>query len=420
MIFYELLVWGNTKNKGQKFMTYELGNKLNKNNYSHLIYALLGLWSFLYILKVSMIDSIGGVDAVIGKMIVGIRIIIILIALVDCIQNKVRKKIFIILIGFVCVVVIGYIIAKHWLLFDCFFIAYFFGNRLNYKKVLEIFGTTMLLAMLLVFILDFWGILPTFNYYSSRTGELRTRLGFSSPGVMAECIMALLFIIYMLYFEKHRVLVSIVMIAAAIWCYIYPNSITVAVVLILVLVIRFVIEKINLKYESQKKKILIFSIIITIGITVFLLVLIYTPIVDGLPFFKTYHTVYARLILGRQGFAKYGISLFGTPYKNVADVAATSLSDYFVLDCLYYLLPIRYGIVTTMCFFVAYFIFVKKTLDKQDYSLFSIMAATVIMSIIGSFITMFPMCFVFICANCKELIDITRKNMKRIRFKIKR
>ena len=373
-----------------------------------IIYVIMAIWVFFMVYYKSMMDSFA---ELFGKTILVFRLILVLLAFANCIQNKQQKKKLFALIAFTLLVVADYLLADNWLIFELFFIPFYWGDKLNYKKVLRIFGLVTIISMAFVIIMNLLGLSPNEFVYIRPNGRHRMTLGFNHPNALSECLMVFLFCLYLLNckgIKKH--ITRFIMIVAAIFVLVYPNTVNVAGTIILVLILDFLLSGIFRHLQTKRrKKIFFVNIIIVLSFVVILLYyIVVTKRFDDSKILNRFGTLFHRVVLSRQGLDRYGISLFGTYYESTTDIAIyvkKTATEYFTIDCIYFLLPIRYGLIATFVFFGFYLKSIYISIIKNNIELVSILLAVLIMGIVDPFITLFIMDFIFICAKCYKSDD---------------
>ena len=389
-------------------------NKFSKIvNEKDIIYIVMSVWIFIMIYYKSMMETF---SEFFGKTILFIRILLVFLAFTNCLINRQNKKKVILLAAFTLIVVLDYIFADNWLIFELFFITFFWGDKLDYKKVLKIFCVVIITSMILVVFMNRMGLSPAEFVYIRPSGRRRLTMGFNHPNALSECLMSFLFCLYLLYNRGFRKrVISFVMVVSAVFILIYPNTNYVAGVIILVLIFELLLKGLfHILRTKRQKKMLFVSIII---ITFFLFLLVYYVVLtkkfDDSNIFHMFGTLYHRVILSRKGLEKYGISLYGTYYESTTDIqiyVKKTATEYFTIDCLYFLLPIRYGLIATIVFFTFYLKSIYSCILNNNIELLSIFLAGLIMGIVSPFITLFTMNYLFICAKCYKSGSVVIKN----------
>ena len=379
-------------------------NKFSKNvNEKDIIYIVMSVWIFIMIYYKSMMETF---SEFFGKTILFIRILLVFLAFTNCLINRQNKKKVILLVAFTLIVVLDYIFADNWLIFELFFITFFWGDKLDYKKVLKIFCVVIITSMIFVVFMNRMGLSPVEFVYIRPSGRRRLTIGFNHPNALSECMMSFLFCLYLLNNKglKKRV-IAFVMVVSAVFIFVFPNTNYVAGVIILVLVFDILLRGLfHFLRTKRQKKVLFVGILF---FTFFLFVLVYYVVLtkrfDNSNIFHMFDTLYHRVILSRKGLERYGISLFGTYYESTTDIqiyVKKTATEYFTIDCLYFLLPIRYGLIATIVFFTFYLKSIYSCILKNNIELLSIFLVGLIMGIVSPFITLFTMNYLFICAKC--------------------
>ena len=393
-------------------MSYMKIRKPLKNIYSQVI----GLWIFLLVLQYSLWGYEASISSSIYKLILLLRIFLVFITMLIFTKEKLKKNYFIRLFIFVVVVVAEYLFSNNWMLFDCFYFALFLANRISYKKVAKVSLYAFLTGFIIVVVFSSIGIFPTYNFSGDRTSSLRLSLGFHHSNGLGEIVFIIVLLIFLIYYQRYRKTTTFVMVVAAIWLYIYPNSLTVSIALISITIIRNVFEFIDVKISknilSEKclKILMIFSFLFFAGISyVFLL----NPSLDSISVFSEFKSLFSRVYMGRMGFLRYGLTLFGTQYESIGATAiqvySTNASLYFTIDCLYYLIPIRYGIFGA-AFYLYFFSFITKdSIKNRNLDMVSIIIVMFGFSMSSGLLALAIFNFFYICQKASYNSNIVCK-----------
>ena len=194
-----------------------------KYNYSKIVYFLLYLWLGLSAVSLSTISEINSnVVIIFGKIVILVRISLMVLYVCNMFTNKIKIKDLFIFGFFMAVSALAYLGSDKWLLFDILFVAIFWGDKLDYKKILNMYYYVLITATLVIIALYFVGVLPDFSYERGN-GLMRHSFGFSHPNTLGF----ILFVLSILYCLRKKVITFldyILLIIIAVFTYVGPNS----------------------------------------------------------------------------------------------------------------------------------------------------------------------------------------------------
>ncbi len=376
-----------------------------------VVYVFLIVWIFIFMLSKSMLSVYSDFSFVLGKLMLFIRLALVVITFVNCLMFQQDRKKIIVLTAFTLLVILDYLVADNWMLFELFFVAIFWGDRLEYRKVLKIFAITTLVSIICIALLDVANLLPRYEYVSSRIDRLRTTLGFHHPNALSECIMVVLLCLFLLYNKGYKSIFSkILIVGCVVWVAIFPNTLAVVLVMFFTLLFQLILKMIFKRRQTFSGKIVLFVSIILL--TCILCGLLYVIVLSGKYdnnfILRKFETLHSRVLLARKGLDRIPITWFGTSYESTTEIAVyikQTANEYFTIDCVYFLLPLRYGILATIAFAWFYFQSVYYCIQKENAELLSVLIALLLMMVVDPFITLFIMSFVFICSKCYKKPD---------------
>ena len=379
-----------------------------------ILYILIGVWVLAFMFSASMLSLYPKVVSTLGFVLISVRLSLVGLAFFDCFLKKQNFKRIVILGFFTFLVVIEYIVADNWLLFELFFVFIFWGERLDYRKILKIFMILTGVSIGFIVLLYYLDVVIKYDYFTNRMGRPRTTLGFHHPNSLSECLMVMLLCAFLLFWRKnYRLFLFLSIICVLAWIAIFPNTLTVVFTVLLMFAIYGILSFLtNRSFSIKKKRRLIFVISLFVVVIVFsLYYIVKSGKFDSLvP--RQLESLYIRIRLSRLGLERYGITLLGTVYESTTEIAVyikKTASEYFTIDSVYFLLPIRYGIVTTIVFAICYFVAVLESIRKSNIKLLSVLFAILIMSIVDPFVTNFIMSFIFICSRAYKMEDSKKR-----------
>lgn len=369
-----------------------------------IIYLIIGAWVFAFMLSTSMLSVNQIAGNILGITFISIRLLLIGLTFIDFLHRRQSMKRILILVLFTALVLIEYLVADNWLLFELFFIFIFWADRLNYIKVIKIFMYTTGFSIVLIVLLYYCGFLIKYDYFTNRMGRARVTLGFHHPNSLSECLMVVLLCAFLLYWKKKkRVGIAIATILVTVWIAIFPNTLTVVLTIPIVYCIFALLKLITSKTitKKQRRRILILVGLFVIGIIYGLYYVVNSGMFDN-SVLRQFESLYIRIRLSRLGLERYGITLFGTVYESATEIAVyinKTASEYFTIDSVYFLLPIRYGLISSIVFLYCYYKSITFCVKKDNLKLLSVLIAVLVMSVVDPFVTNYIMSFIFICSK---------------------
>lgn len=322
--------------------------------------------------------------------------------------------------------ILGFIVVGSFLklrvttFFDLFFIPIAFEN-LNYRKIVNTFFYTILACFLIVIMLYYGNILPEYSVYREGSNTVRTTLGFTHPNVLGQIIFTLCALFTLKCDNKLKVWHLIVFSVVAIWIFLYPNSIAATLLLVLLILAVAVTMLYKRLFNKDFSRSLLFKIV-SISIIPLLLLTIYILIFyvsDSEAMNSYFITLYHRFLSAIYAFNEYGIHLFGSKLNFVGTAQLyfnqnIISQNYFVIDCLYFLLPLRYGIIPSIYFIVIYYWGIIKSIRVNNTYMVIVIVLVAIYSISESIALQFYSSFILIGPCCHYI-----KNMENDRARKK-
>lgn len=360
-----------------------------KYNYSKIVYFLLYLWLGLSAVSLSTISEINSnVVIIFGKIVILVRISLMVLYVCNMFTNKIKIKDLFIFGFFMAVSALAYLGSDKWLLFDILFVAIFWGDKLYYKKILNMYYYVLITATLVIIALYFVGVLPDFSYERGN-GLMRHSFGFSHPNTLGF----ILFVLSILYCLRKKVITFldyILLIIIAVFTYVGPNSETCTACILLMGSYCFIRDnnrvksfKASLTKQTKKK----WQNIFISGSIIILIMLIYLVALRGAGaafIAKISGTLYTRFRYGAYAIRQYGFSLWGQYIPMIGDgdiLNGVDVSKYFTLDCLYFYLPIVIGLIPTAFFTLCYIHCMKISAHKGNKTLLAAAFITLVYSI---------------------------------------
>lgn len=374
-----------------------------KSKYSNIIYILLSIWLSINILAASTISlQYPGLVTKLGGVIIALRLVFVFIAIIKLFSEKLSLKEVMLYIFFSILVVMSYIAVGTWLLFDIFFFSIFLSKILDYRKIVHLWLSTMMIGTLIISFLDRIGVLPIY-LFTRADGRVRYNLGFTHPNGLGFILLNIC-LLYILSKKFFRLADMILLIGIGIFTYIFPNSETAAILIIIAGIISKLLESRNVSAMTKhtKKLLWITSILFVAAVIICVYLVIFKSI--GEEFISNISgTLYTRFIYGRQAIVNYGFSLFGKSVVMSGDldlIRGGNMNSYFTLDCAYVYLPITKGLIPTFFFFGYYLYCIKKAIAKNNLKLLTVMLLLIVYGVSENNLTSALNAYIFICATC--------------------
>lgn len=261
-------------------------------------------------------------------------------------------------IALLLVVALTFLSTNSWAFFDLFFIGIFIHKK-SYTQILRWSFFSLLASVAFVVALFYLGVLPQYDIMRS-DGTMRIAFGFQHPNTFGRLIM----ILCMMYCTMRRSAMtwweSLAMLAIAFFIYKYPNSVTSTLLIALIAMIPQ-LEKLyqwlfKRKLVNNKGfRILSYASVFVLIAALALILMIYMDhreVIDDFP-----ATLQARIKLAKYALSQYPLNLtghsieFATTFNMMTNPKA---GRYFVIDCFYYYLPIRFGLIATVYFWIVF------------------------------------------------------------------
>ncbi|MGO2083604.1 MAG: hypothetical protein ACTH2W_07400 [Vagococcus sp.] len=328
------------------------------------IYCLFILTYF--IIKATSLDS-NNLFNITGKL--SMLTVYVYLLFVIIITPKPLKVWVLFMVSFTLSLISSYITGnKDIILFFMFFFASF---GVNFKKFIKVDFYTRLVCLIIVFLLNHINVIDNVILY--RDGVVRQSLGFYHPNTLGLFIFSIFIDYVILRWKKINVLDILVIISTILFLYIYPNSLSTIVVLVISLIYiifdKFIkIEKIN--------KFLVFTPIIFTIISVYLAVMGNTLKLIILNYDKLFT---GRLWYFRYLFENYGFTIYGEKILELdSTYAINRMFNVRYLDNSYLSLSIRYGVILLFVFMYILLSLGKKFVrNEQSEYVFMIVALSI-------------------------------------------
>lgn len=213
--------------------------------------------------------------------------------------------------------------------------------------------------------------------------KIRYSFFFVHPNVFAAYVFWTITMYYYLNFDKLNILSYIYTFLLALFIYVFPNSKTSALIIMLLIVLTIFKKKFRKNINVK----LVFVIVFLFCLLC--LVFIEKPIVRTIDNILT-----TRITLGRIIYENYGIHLFGANIQNSVKIAIINGQYYNnikIIDSMYYTLLFNYGIISVVIF--AWCLFKHKFVKNEDLFFVLVLMYGITETICLSPIIAFPLLF---------------------------
>ena len=331
-----------------------------------------------------------------------LRIFLCVEAFIIIFKRGIKKIDILFIIIYPFMFLLSYYFTRSWDVFDSMFVALFLSRELKWDRTVNAYWKPLLAAFIIIVFSYFAGLFPVFEVYRSG-GALRAQYGFKHPNDLSRIIMFLL-ILYMIKKEDSiRVKDIVLLMAGCLFVFIFPNSRDVGCVLLafsVLLLIRIGFSKITHRdiflHPVFSRLMVILFCTIVVGMWCFLIVPNLYNIICSIG-----GTFYSRFYSARVGLLQYGISTFGHNIKFAAEYSLNltqSSQHYFVLDSVYFYLPIARGLIPALYFFVMFIRNIFLARRRSNSTLLLVLLIMIIYSIVepgmlylvGSFLLVLP------------------------------
>lgn len=332
------------------------------------------------------------------------RILMIAFGFFSLLKDKIRKDFLVPLILYVLTVFVTKVYNGAFQFLDALFVAFVFKNKLKRKRLIDIFFWTALCSFVLVILMYYAGFFPHFAVFRL-DGRERLYLGFSHPNTVGYYVMILCFLSVLRIRERIRYLHIVALIAAAYFVYVYPNSFSSALS-ILLLALYLIIDKLYyffFRRNAIRSRFLRYGSIAAIPLIIVVVFWFVANASSSMLANEMLRTFYSRFRLGGQAIQRYGIHLFGSRNIEFVGTAAryfeSSAREYFTVDCFYIQILVRFGIVPSLLFFMYYIACIKACISARDPVILVMLIIIAIYSINESMVLAVPTSFLFIIAS---------------------
>lgn len=376
---------------------------------SNLIYLLLAIWLCLSIISTTTIPRGYPVFSDnIGKIVIGIRLLLIAIYIIEILINRVKAYEIFSIVIFMILVILSWKTVGTWMLFDLFFIPLYLNKNLDYKRICDLFFYVFVVATITIFILNCLELLPQITF-SRANDKIRYNMGFSHPNALGFMVINIC-VLYVLRKENLKWKDYLLLVILGLFVMIFPNSETASAIIFLLTLLCFIFRKKENKLASKHKKRKIF--ILSVIFMILVIAGVYLITLKGLGgdiIYRLSGTFYTRFRYGYDAIVRYGFSLFGQEIHTVGDVDiinGTDIFNYFSLDCAYFYLPIARGIIPTAVYLFVYVISIKNTIEKNNFKMLIVLLLLLLYGISETNIMSFYVSYIFIYTLEKSKLNI--------------
>lgn len=342
-----------------------------------------------------------------------LRVLEIFIFFLYCYLYKKDKKHLLLAVLFFFAFFIIKSFSDSHLSFHLFFIPLFLSQFVDRKRLCSVLLILSVLYLCIIFIGHFLGYFQTEQFM--RNGQIRYSLGFVHPNSLGFAVIMLSFLL-ILRNESVRIIDLVFISLSIVFLYYIPRSMTSVVLLTILLCFLFFIyfykSKLDAFFDNKRRKILLFYFVVLL----FLLTLFFTYFIAFTDFGKNVFldmpgSIWARFDLGRIAYEKYGLSLFGTQIDSVFPDPSKNITEYFVVDCAYFYIPINYGVVSFLLYLSMIFILFKKASLNGDYIFVFVLMLILLYGVSETCILRPLIVPIFCCAFCSKKCMLSKEKM---------
>lgn len=374
-------------------------------SYVDVVYMILILLLVIGMVSCTLIDQRFPIIMImLGKVTIIIRLLLLAITVGHFIYEGVTRKKILCFVFFMALVVMSYLSVKTWMLFDVLFIAIFWGDLLEYKKIINIFFYTYMFGTAVIVICHLLNLLPVYVFQRSN-GRIRTTLSFRHPNSLGFMMLALsmLYILKRDNVIKWRDCFGLVLIS--IWTLVFPNSEAAALIIIMAVMIIFLWE---IRKKFARKRVMPVKMMKVLAFLSFFLIvlLVYLITMRGVAreiIYNISSTLVSRFRDGAIAVTQYGFSSFGVQVELSGDldqILSDSVSRYFVLDCLYINMPITKGLIPTAFFSSFYLFCINKCFNNRNMLLLLVFLLMMLYAVVETNVATLLCSFMYIGARC--------------------
>lgn len=366
-----------------------------------IIYAAISLYLFVEIvLQGTLLPYKYNIGAFNFKLMLFFRAIILIVGMFR--SKGYTRNNYISMAVFLAISFLSYKYSGMTTVFDLFFIVIFFPN-IDCDKIAKIFYKTMIISVVITLLLYCFNVFPEYIIYRNMTDMQRYAFGFSHPNVLGRILMLICMLHVLIKKDESKILDVIGIVFVGIFVYVWPNSVTSAEIIFLLAAALLL----SMAYTHFMNRNLSQSVIVKLGAKITL------PIIFGAVVLITVNsdyqqivrdfsiTFYKRFYYGFVAIQEYGIHLFGNKITLVGSTQryfSGNKQSTFVLDCLYILLLVRYGLVVTLYYLYEYIKGIANCIKDKNIYLLVVMVLIAVYSISENGMTVFYSSFIFICS----------------------
>lgn len=318
-----------------------------------LIYIAFTLWYATELMFNTSLKSIVGIDIKVFNDIVSWLVLMMLMVQIVFFQRYSLKSLIVISCITAFVIISILISGSRFILSTWIFIVA--SKNINMDRLIRTARNILLVGILIVLLSFSMGLLEDVITY--RGDIVRHSMGFSHPNQLGLRVFQ--FVICTLYLDRERLRFRnfIIIVAAAVFCYLVPNSksATMMLFLLLLLIIFYkIIRLINKNRGLFYSRILIFGMI---TVNLMSIILSTTGLLRNEFFSRFDKIISTRFSESYRVFQLYGIKLLGNLiYVTDKERQIAQIPYKLWLDNSYMFMLLRYGVITFLLFSLFYLI----------------------------------------------------------------
>ena len=342
--------------------SFEGKKRIRQNLASDFIYFVLSFWLISEIVVGTTAKEILNISIDAFNSVSNWITLILLLIQILCFQTYTYKQLLRIGIVSVPIIVSAYVSSYYILLSAWMFVVA--GKGLNFDKAVRLMRNILIVMIPSIFCLCWTGVLDDYTLY--RYNRLRHSFGFSHPNQMALRIFQL--VVCVTYLKQKKISLSnyICIFLALLFCWVFPNSLTSCICLIILFVLLLFLivlqRKGNRGLQAFSRGLLIGAILVNIfSIWLSCIDLRGHAFLTRINAFMSY-----RFSLGYQDYRLYGIKLFGNKIQTgEIQSLLIGMVNHIWLDNAYMSLLLRFGVIVYVMFSL-YYIYCIHFFNRQE------------------------------------------------------
>ena len=231
--------------------------------------------------------------------------------------------------------------------------------NIPFRKIAKEYFWIASALLIVTIICSLTGVIENLQYTFEAERGIRNSFGIVYPTDFAAHVLYIMLSFIIAYDEKLNIIHSLAGIIITIVVYYFCNTRIDCACMLLAWVGVPVIKALQKKnIPAVLKKISAYICTLSMPIAAAVMLVLSAVYTSSSPLLTTLDRLLnGRLSLGKEGFERYPVTIFGQPVTLVGAGGSTTLKeDYFFLDCSYMYCLLKYGIIITLLLIAAYVI----------------------------------------------------------------